>query len=175
MLLIRSEQMNALKRASFRRFVDRMVEHLKRFTPRHFNILSDDEIREVIQNGWELARRHDYNSERSVRLYIELMFMLGSSFYTDPQFPWISEIVDGNSKLDESERIDIINKKAWDVVDHATLDYADSKGRVDPNRFIEQLQKLHNGLDQLASTSTGSGLKRDIKQLLQQLFPHKCG
>ena len=173
MLTIRPEQLDVLKRASVQKFEDRMVDHLNAFTPRHFKILNEDEIRDVIQHGRELAKQHGYRSERSVRLYIEMMFMLGSGFFTDPQYSWISQIVDRQADVNASASIDLINKKTWELVEQASLDYIDPNGNFDPSRFIEQLRKLHDGLDQFASALVKSESTPDISQLLQNAFPHK--
>ena len=93
MLKIRSEQISVFEIAAVRNFEDRMLAHLKDFAPNHSKILSDDELRVVIRYGMKKAEDHGFTSERSIRIYTELILMLGSSFDTDPQLPWAEELL----------------------------------------------------------------------------------
>ncbi len=174
MLKIRSEQVQVFEQAAVRNFEDRMIEHLKKFARKHFKILSEAEIRGIIRYGWERANTHRFTSERSVRFYVELMLMLGSSFDSDPQMPWAAEILGDESMLDEAERIDRLYDKAWDYVDHVILDYQDANGNVDPTRFVEQIRQVrHERNEDLQPSALPEFYKRVIARL-NQTFPKKC-
>src|SRR5687767_9297821 len=101
MLRIRSEQITVFAEAALRNFEDRMVAHLENFAPNHSKILSEDEMRVVIRHGIKKAEDHGFTSERSIRIYTELMLMLGSSFDTDPQLPWAAELLSDEEITDE--------------------------------------------------------------------------
>lgn len=173
MLIIRKEQADVFKQIAFSGFENRMIAHLQKFTPRHFNILKEEDLRKVVRYGWEMARSRGFASERSVRLYIELMFMLGSGFDTDPQYPWEFQTVSGKMAPDESERIDQFHEKAWDLVDHASLDYTDGKGRVDPARLTGKLRKLHSDLGTFSSREITPLALMNVDSLLMEAFPNK--
>ncbi|MGH9902620.1 MAG: hypothetical protein ACRD68_12505, partial [Pyrinomonadaceae bacterium] len=80
MLKIRKVQMQTFEQAAVRSFEDRMIEHLREFTPRHFKILKEAEMRKVVRFGMERAPAYGLTSERSIRYFVELMLMLGSHF-----------------------------------------------------------------------------------------------
>lgn len=174
MLKIRREQIEVFEQAAIRNFEDRMVNHLREFTPRHFRILQEEDIRRVIRFGMERAQNHDLTSERSVRLYVEMMFMLGSHFDTDPQVPWAAEILNDKSIPDEVTRVDRLNDRAWDYVDHILLDYRRVEGTTaDHTRLIKELRKLRQGRDEILSPAGISEFYRDVLARLRQIFPNK--
>ncbi len=174
MLKIRSKQVKVFEQAAIRNFEDRMIEHLKKFTPKHFKILTEDDVRGIVRDGWERAKGHRFTSERSVRFYVELMLMLGSSFDTDPQMPWAAEILNDETLSDEVERIDRLYDKAWEYVDHAILDYQDAQGNVDPTRFIEQIRQIRKERDDELQPSAVPEFYRRMIARLNQTFPKKC-
>src|SRR5579871_2919118 len=79
-----------------------MVKHLSEFAPEHTRVLGEPATAAIVRTG--IARAEDYGfvTEGPVRLYIEMMFLLGSGFDTDPLFPRVSEIL--TSQDGETER-----------------------------------------------------------------------
>src|SRR2546425_578127 len=47
-------------------------------------------------------------------LYLDLMCLLGSSFDTDPQIPWASEMLADRSFPTQDERIDRVHTHCWE-------------------------------------------------------------
>src|SRR5262249_49580960 len=80
MMKIRKDQIDVFEKAAVRNFEDRMVEHLKNFAPKHIKLLTEDQVRDVIRHGMKKAESHRFTSERSLRIYTELILMLGSGF-----------------------------------------------------------------------------------------------
>jgi len=107
-LVIRSEQMNALGSVALRAFEDEMVEHLAEFSPPLFKAVKETRIREVIRLGTTRAREYGITFQGPVRLYLELMLLFGSGFDTDPQYPWAAEILgdpDSGGEMERAERL----------------------------------------------------------------------
>lgn len=174
MLKIRREQIEVFEQVAARNFEDRMVNHLREFTPRHFRILQEADIRRVIRYGMERAQSHDLTSERNVRLYIEMMFMLGGHFDADPQLPWAAEILSDREITDEVVRVDRLNEKAWDYVDHVLLDYRSVEGTADNSRLIGELRKIRQVRDEVLSPPDVPEFYRNTLTRLGEIFPHKC-
>lgn len=148
MLKIRPAQMEALAHAALRNFEDRMLAHLRRCGPGLFRILTEGEVREVVRYGRARARAHGLTSERSVRLYVEVMLTLGSNFDADPQFPWAAEILADGAAPDEAARIDRLSDKAWDYADAVRSDYVSLLGggrRSRPARELRELRRAPPG------------------------------
>ena len=85
---IRKEQMAALDRAALKAFEDELVRHLQDFDPKHTTVLDEDGVRQVIRLGMERAAKYGLTNRGPIRFYIELMFLFGSDFDTDPWLPW---------------------------------------------------------------------------------------
>lgn len=171
---IRSEQVQVFEQAAVRNFEDRMIEHLREFVPRHFKMLEEADFRKIIQYGWERAKSHRLTSERSVRIYIQLVLMLGSSFDSDPQMPWAAEILNDESIQDETERIDRLHDKAWDYADYVALDYGDVEGDVDSSRFVEKIRQIRRERNEVLQQSDVPEFYKRMIMEIKQTFPKKC-
>jgi hypothetical protein len=93
MLEIREEQMAVFDQAARKTFEDEMVEHLAEFVPKQCEVIGEQQVRKVIQLGVERARIYSLTNRGPVRFYIELMFVFGSDFDTDPLLSWAAEIL----------------------------------------------------------------------------------
>jgi hypothetical protein len=174
MLKIRKEQMTSFEKIAAQRFEDQMVEHLRNFAPKHFKVLEESDVRRVIQLGIDKARSHRFTSERSIRLYIEMMFMMGSGFDSDPLLPWAAEILSDESLQLETERIDRLNEKAWDYVDHVLKDYKLLEKTGDKSKLVEELRKIKEESDEPISPNAISEFYSRGVARLKQMFPEKC-
>jgi hypothetical protein len=173
MLKIRNEQLEVLEQAAVRSFEDRMVEHLKRFAPGHFKILKEEDIRGCVRLGVERAQTYGLISERSVRIYVQTMFMLGSSFDTDPQYPWAAEML-GDEEQGAAERSDRLHDKSWDYAAHVAEDYKDLDVNADHSRLIQELRGLRQGRDEELSLSSLPDFHARTIAWLKKLLPAKC-
>jgi hypothetical protein len=93
MLEIREEQMAVFDQAARKSFEDEMVQHLAEFVPKQCEVIGEQQVRKVIQLGVERARIYSLTNRGPVRFYIELMFVFGSDFDTDPLLSWAAEIL----------------------------------------------------------------------------------
>ena len=58
MLKIRKEQMEVFEQAAIRNFEDEMVQHLKKFSSRHCEVIGEDNVRKVIRMGIERGKKY---------------------------------------------------------------------------------------------------------------------
>jgi hypothetical protein len=100
-LTIRQEQLEALRQCHLRKFEDEMVLHLQEFSPRHWRVMGEADGRRVIRLGVQQAAKYGFTNHGPVRFHIELMFMFGSYFDTDPQCPWASQILKDHRRVDQ--------------------------------------------------------------------------
>ena len=106
MWTIRQEQAEVFRQNALQKFEDEMVEHLKKFAPRHWKVMGEKDGRRVIRLGIEQAEKHGFTNRGPVRFYIELMFMFGSFFDTDPQHPWASTVLADSDSGHQDVRAD---------------------------------------------------------------------
>jgi hypothetical protein len=164
MLIIRDEQMEIFEQAALQSFEDRMVEYLEEFFPKNCTLLGEEKVRQIIAQGWERAIQHEMPSERGVRIYVTLIFMLGNSFDSDPQFPWAEEIIK-DVTIDEMTRIDRLYAKAIDYIDHAM--------GVNNHSLNEALRRLSSEhIEDFPSPDTPE-FYRSVIQRMTRIHPEK--
>ena len=105
---IRQDQMDAFAADGLSRFENDMLLHLRGFAPRHCEVIGEQATREVIRLGFERALKYQLIRRGAVRFYIEMMFMLGSAFDTDPQLPWAGETLNDMSVPYDIDRAEIL-------------------------------------------------------------------
>jgi hypothetical protein len=90
---LRREQMQAFSRAADRSFEQRMFGHVNRHFPKRCAELGEADVREYIRHGMQRARSYDIVSERDICKYVDLMFVYGRDYDTNPKYPWAAEIL----------------------------------------------------------------------------------
>jgi hypothetical protein len=155
MLVIRQEQMMVFEEAARRSFENEMVAHLQQFAPRQSELMGEPSVKMVVKPGMERADGYGLDHQGPVRSYLELMFMLGTDFDTDPQYPWLAEILNDQKIMSQEERADRLYKKTMDYVEKDALD------RVTHKRFKD--------LPNSEATITP-----DVIGELTEVHPEKC-
>jgi hypothetical protein len=165
MWTMRQEQTEAFRQYHLKKFEDEMVEHLKKVQAEHWKVIGEPDGRRVIRLGIEQARKYGFTRRGPVRFYIELMFLFGSYFDTDPQYPWASKALANPEGLDETVVADRI---------FAAMNGYVAK-IVDPER--EHLRKAVNGLMQTQIEDVlkaGVNLEEMMLQILRSVCPIRC-
>lgn len=107
MIRVHPKQLEDMAQAlALEQFEDDMLVHLHGFSPRHAEVIGDDWLRRVIALGVERARAYGVTDVGLLRFYVELMFMFGGAFDTDPLQPWAGEILRDPAILDQETRVD---------------------------------------------------------------------
>ncbi len=94
--------------ASLGEFAEHMLAQLEATYPEKHAALGEDVLRKLIADGYEAARGYRLASRRGTTLYVSLMFMLGSGFDDDPQYPWAAAVLgdEGAGRADDkAERL----------------------------------------------------------------------
>jgi hypothetical protein len=95
MLVIRSAQLRALRRAAWGSFEDEMWAHLQEYFPVDCELMGEAQTRKVIRHGIERADAHGLTTKGQLCRYVDLSLSLGTGFDQDPQLPWAAEILTG--------------------------------------------------------------------------------
>jgi hypothetical protein len=171
MLVIRKEQMEVFAGITTRQFEDSMVEYVQGAFPKAFNDLKEPRIREIIHFGWDKARDYGLKSERGVRLYVNLMFLLGGGFDTDPQLPWAKRILLDETVTDEVQKNDALYDEF--------IDYYTQVAGADGENYNEALRRMQfENLQELPNARVAPGqsfqkFESQINARLQRIFPEK--
>jgi hypothetical protein len=111
-LIIRQSQIEAFELAALQRFENDMVAHLNAFAPKHCEVIGEPAVRTGISLGIGRARRYGLTNRGPMRFYIELMFMYGCDFDSDPQCVWASDVLQSKDFPDQMARADQLYENA---------------------------------------------------------------
>ncbi|MCU0727305.1 MAG: hypothetical protein MUE73_16220 [Planctomycetes bacterium] len=106
MIRIRNEQKKALAAGSRKDFEDRMVAHIRKFFPKHYEQLKEENTRLLVDHEIERAKTYGIVAERDVCKYIDLSLVFGPDFDADGKQPWATEILTDKRIDDPSYRTD---------------------------------------------------------------------
>ena len=118
MLQIRGEQMLAFEQAALRRFENEMVTHSQQFSPRLCEIIGEKQLRVALRLVIARAAGYGFTNRGPVRLFIEMMFLCGSAFDTDPQYPALGEVL--RSPYDQMQRAQQIHEGFLDYLERVS-------------------------------------------------------
>jgi diadenosine tetraphosphatase ApaH/serine/threonine PP2A family protein phosphatase len=108
MILIRREQMEVFEQVALKRFEDEMVDHSKEYASKICKVLGDAQVREVVRQAMRRADAHGFTYRGPIRLYIEITYLCGSHFDTDPQCAALGKILNGPE--DQMERAEQMHR-----------------------------------------------------------------
>ncbi|HXN45620.1 MAG TPA: hypothetical protein VN893_03210 [Bryobacteraceae bacterium] len=163
-MIIRQQQLEVFDRLSFQNFENEAVEHARNFAPKHCEVLGEDGTRVAVEAGIQRAGRFGFNSRGPVNLFIDLMFLLGSEFDSDPQYPWAGSIVRDRTIPGQAERADRLHRRSIEYLD---------KVYGPENRFaIAALHSVNRALENLARRLPGD-FRSTMRSTLDTLYPQK--
>ncbi|MHC4243278.1 MAG: hypothetical protein ACYS3N_01125 [Planctomycetota bacterium] len=166
MLKIRKEQNDELAKVALNRFEDSMVEHIKKFFPRYYEIYGESLIHDVIKYAIDRAKTYGFRSERDVCYYINTTFLLGSNFDDDLQLPWAKTTL--NNKAIKSPSIKA--KKLYDE----TLAYLDQVAGPNDEIIRRALLKISSIKINDLSNSPSPKIDQTVSVYFQNIWPEKC-
>ncbi len=166
MLRIRKEQYEELGKIALKRFEESMVEHIKEFFPKYYEIHEEPLIRKVIQYAICRAENYDFRTERDVCLYINLVFLLGSNFDIDPQLPWAAAILNDETITDSVTQIDRLYDKGMEYLDQVAGTENEYLGRA-----LLRIREI--SIEDFAQTPTPNSGDIAATQL-QKIWRRKC-
>jgi hypothetical protein len=106
MIRIRREQKQAIAAGNRKDFEDRMVAHIRKFFPKHYEELKEENTRLLVDHEIDRAKSWGIVAERDVCKYIDLSLVFGPDFDTDGKQPWAAEILTDKRIDDPTHRTD---------------------------------------------------------------------
>ena len=146
MLIIRPAQMKAFAEAALRQFEQHMVVHFKKFAARHCEAIGERLLRQAIRLGVERGAEYGFTNRGPVQFYCELMFMYGSDFDIDPQYPWAAATLKDSTFTDQMAKAVSLYAAAMEYTDIvAGPNYTYTKEAARRMRRIEYEQLIQYG------------------------------
>jgi hypothetical protein len=117
-VIIRAEQMRAFEQAARRQFEEEMLAHSKDFSPRLCEVIGDDQLLLALRHAITRAEQYGFTYRGPVRLFIEMTFLCGSAFDTDPQYAAAGEVLQASG--DQMQRAQQIHEGYLDYLDRVS-------------------------------------------------------
>ncbi|MCC6537910.1 MAG: hypothetical protein IT162_10195 [Bryobacterales bacterium] len=119
MLTIRDEQLGQLSSDATSRFERQLAAHARAFAPKHAEVLGEAGVLAAARLAMERGGAYGFTGQGPLQLYLELMFLLGSFFDTDVQYPWAGRILAPSTpggQMDKADRLHAAAAEYWDAV-----------------------------------------------------------
>jgi hypothetical protein len=101
-------------------YVDELVTHIEGFSPIQSRSMGKEGVRTTVSMGLREARGYGFTLQGPARFYVEMMFLFGSSFATDPQYRRITQGLRGKDGTDELARADRVHARVMEYLDAAS-------------------------------------------------------
>jgi hypothetical protein len=162
-LRIRQDQRGVFEQAALKKFEDEMVVHSKDFSPRLCEVLGEAQLRVALRGAMARAGGYGFTYRGPIRLFIEMMFLFGSAFDTDPQSPWAAEIL--RSPDDQMQRAEKLCEKILDYQEKVS-----GQDAVNTRRALGDLLALARNPGTFSSNNFVVGMRQEMARV----FPQKA-
>jgi hypothetical protein len=160
--VIRVEQMKAFEEAARRQFEDEMVAHSKAFSPRLCEVIGDEQLRVAIHSAMKRGGGYGFTNRGPIRLFIEMMFLCGSGFDTDPQYQAVGEVLRGSG--DQMQRAEQIHEGYLDYLERVS-----GPGAINVHKALKDLLYFA----QMPLTFP-DGFAAGMRREMHRIFPKKA-
>jgi hypothetical protein len=161
MLKIRPEQFQALEAYSQWSFVEEMLGHSREFASALSQQLCEAQLRVALAQAIKRAKSYGFTNRGPIRLYIELMFLCGSDFDTDPQYPEIGEAL--RADYDQMSRAEHIRLRV-----KAYMDEVAGPGNTNVRKALEAVSVFARNPHEYSASDFEAGMVHDMTTTFPQ-------
>lgn len=161
-LQIRSGQQQVFEQAALKKFEDEMVVHSQEFSPKLCAVLGEEQLRVALRQSITKAGGYGFTFRGPLRLFVEMIFLFGSGFDTDPQYPWATQIL--KTSDDQMKRAEKLYNKILDYQEKVS-----GPGGANTRRALRDLLVMA----QKPLNFSPSTLSAGMRQEMHRVFPEK--
>src|SRR5437879_1368643 len=111
MLTIRAAQLEVFAELAEARFVEQRIDHVGQFWPDVLAEQGREGVGGVVRAGMRRANAYGLSTAYDVARFIDLLFMPGASFDSEPAHPWAQAALFATA-LTPAEKMDVLCEKA---------------------------------------------------------------
>ncbi len=141
------------------------ADYLRETFPEKCEAIGNAALPAIVSFGRKQAEAHQFRTERTIVMYLHLMFMLGSRFDSDPLFPAGAEILNDKEIAEEQKRMELLWDKAGE--------YGLAVLGPEEEYLDEALKKLDQEVKDGLPAFSGGGAETYMFQRLNAIFPEK--
>lgn len=161
-IIIRAEQMRVFEEKAWQQFEEEMVAHSKEFSPRLCEIIGDEQLGVAVRAAIAHAVDYGFTNRGPIRLFVEMMFLCGSSFDTDPQYPELGQAL--RAATDQMQRAQQIHE-----LHNTYLERVSGVGAVNVHRALRGTLTFVR----TPMAVSFDDLHGDMLREMQHIFPQK--
>lgn len=105
MFILKQHQVEAFHAEGLRELHDKIVDHLRAFFPHRCAALSPEALRAEVEEAARRAAAHGIDDERDICAYVDLHFVFGPDFESDPACPWARALTDDEDAAAPGTRV----------------------------------------------------------------------
>jgi hypothetical protein len=105
MLIISNKQMRVFEEASERRYMQKMILHVRQYFPERCKNKADNDLLGILNKGSSRAKSYGITEQRDICKYFNVMFVLGYDFDNDETYPWARRILHDTSLTSGSSKM----------------------------------------------------------------------
>lgn len=118
---ISKPQMEAIGQAMAMEDLERSTsQRIRSIAPYRWEPLHDRGVRRVVRLGVNRASAYGVTDPGLLRLYIDIMFLYGSFFDTDPLFSWAADVLQDDTMDNHQVRMDRLHKRMSEYYDRVS-------------------------------------------------------
>ena len=102
-MLIRRDHIDIFRQHQLDLFEQRALLHLRRDLSQQTSHVSDGELLRRVRDGLNRAARYGLTTERLVMCFVDVGFLLGENFDSDPAYIWARHLLE-SSKLSDVDK-----------------------------------------------------------------------
>jgi len=87
--------------------------YLEKLYPKKYEVIGAGNINAMVKMGKVKAFQYNFQTEPGMLLYVVLMFVLGSGFDRDPQYPWAERIL-ADASVQEQEKLPLLFERVME-------------------------------------------------------------
>ncbi|MFN7923283.1 MAG: hypothetical protein U0Q16_24490 [Bryobacteraceae bacterium] len=164
MPVVRSAQVEAFHPRILDQFEGLLAGHAREFAPKHTEVLGEQGTLAVVKTAIARGAAYGFDAQAPLELFLDLMFLLGSEFDTDLQYPWAAEILSPKSPGNQMEKADRLHA--------ASIGYLDAVAGPDNEYAQAALQALRDQGGALVR-ETKTDFRTAAPMLMRKLYPQK--
>jgi len=161
MWTIRQEQTEAFRQHHLQKFEDEMVEHSKERFAVLCKVIGDEQVRVAVRSGMRRAGTYGFTNKGPIRLFIEMTFLCGSGFDTDPQYPAVSAAL--RNSADQMIRAEQIHREYVEYLKKVA-----GPGGVNVHKALNEIPDLARKPMPFSSDGLVAGLLREMTRIFPQ-------
>lgn len=169
-MIISQKQLEPFAQHNLKKFEDEMVLHITDFAPNSAKALKEKGVRKVVQLGMQNANKYGFTKKGPVRFYIEMMFMFGSYFDTDFQYPWIQKVLNDREITSQMARADLLHFEMMKYFENAighNAEYATTA-------LIQSNQLQASNFEEVNNDAMRYAFNQKIRSTMQETYPQKA-